>query len=159
MQIRLIEQKDLTKVWELNEFSVPNVSSISIAELEWFTQESKLFVVAEDQDHIVGFMVVMAPGSAYKSLNYQYFSGHYSDFHYVDRIVIAKEYRGKGVGSKLYQHLFDRVSSGVITCEVNLKPYNEDSIKFHSSKGFKEVARQQTEKGNKMVSLMIAEMS
>ena len=155
MQIRLVEQEDLPKVWKLNELSVPNVSSISVAELEWFTQESKLFVVAVDKEQITGFMVVLAPGSTYMSLNYRYFSGHYSDFHYVDRIVIAEEYRGDGVGSLLYQYLFDTTSSGVITCEVNLKPYNEGSFKFHKSKGFKEVARQQTDGGKKEVLLMV----
>lgn len=155
MQIRLIEQKDLPKVRELNELSVPNVSSLTATELEWFVEESNLFVVAEKDNKLIGFMIVMAPGSTYGSLNYRYFSGHYSDFRYVDRIVICEEYRGKGVGSLLYQYLFDRASSVAITCEVNLKPYNKGSLEFHRSKGFKEVARQQTEKGEKEVSLMV----
>ncbi len=158
MQIRLIEQKDLPKVWELNELAVPNVSSLTTTDLEWFVEESELFAVIEKDNKLVGFMIVMTPGSTYESLNYRYFSGHYSDFYYVDRIVIAEAYRGNGFGSSLYQYLFDRASSGVIACEVNLKPYNEASLEFHKSRGFKQVARQQTENGEKEVSLMVREI-
>ncbi len=159
MRIRLIRKNDLASVSVLNEHAIPHVNSLTIDELEWFMENSQLFVVAEEDDVIIGFMIVLGPGITYESLNYQYFVAHYKNFDYVDRIVVADSHKGKGIGTALYSYLTDHSTSKFVTCEVNLIPPNPLSIKFHENKGFKEVARQKSEGGKKMASLRVKDLS
>lgn len=42
-----------------------------------------------------------------------------------------------------------------MTCEVNIIPKNDISMKFHKKYGFKEVGQQRTEKGKKLVSMQL----
>ncbi len=155
MRIRLIRKNDLASVSVLNEKAIPHVNSLTLDELEWFMKKSQLFVVAEEENTVVGYMIVLGPGIEYESLNYKYFVAHYKSFDYVDRIVVADSHKGKGIGTALYKYLNDNSTSKFVTCEVNLIPPNPLSIKFHENKGFKEVARQKSEGGKKMVSLRV----
>ena len=103
-------------------------------------------------------LIAFDPASDYKSLNYLWFKKHYESFIYIDRIVIAADYRRKGIGLALYKHL--EASAGelkipIMACEYNLRPKNETSRIFHREYGFKEVGRQETEGGHKTVSLQI----
>jgi len=43
----------------------------------------------------------------------------------------------------------------IITCEVNLKPKNDESLLFHKKYGFEQVGTQETDGGKKEVSLMV----
>lgn len=155
MNIRLVTKKDLPAISVLNEHALPHVNSISLEKLEWFTENSKLFVVAEKNENIIGFMIVLGPGVDYDSLNYQYFEAHYNSFDYVDRIVVDESLKRQGTGTALYNHLIENSTTRFITCEVNLSPPNPMSIKFHEQFGFKEVARQKSENGKKLVSLRV----
>ena len=51
------------------------------------------------------------------------------------------------------------IISGCITCEVNTRPANPDSMAFHERLGFREVGRQQTEGGAKEVALLAWELA
>ncbi|NNE42793.1 MAG: GNAT family N-acetyltransferase, partial [Gemmatimonadetes bacterium] len=42
----------------------------------------------------------------------------------------------------------------MITCEVNTRPRNDGSLRFHARLGFREVGTQETEGGAKAVSLL-----
>ena len=42
----------------------------------------------------------------------------------------------------------------VLLCEVNVKPRNEGSLRFHHRLGFREVGQQDTEGGAKRVSML-----
>jgi len=41
-----------------------------------------------------------------------------------------------------------------MTCEVNIRPPNESSMRYHEIHGFRQVASQETEGGKKMVAMM-----
>lgn len=155
MNIRLVTKKDLPAISVLNEHAIPHVNRISIDKIEWFTEYSRLFVVAEKDNDINGFMIVLGPGLDYDSLNYKYFESHYKKFDYVDRIVVAESSKRQGIGTALYNYLIENSATKIITCEVNLSPPNPLSIKFHEQFGFKEVARQKSENGKKLVSLRV----
>ncbi len=68
----------------------------------------------------------------------------YDDFLYVDRVVVAPEFRGRKFADRFYDDLesFAR-DRGVsrITCEVNAEPPNPVSLRFHERRGFREVGQ------------------
>jgi predicted GNAT superfamily acetyltransferase len=89
-------------------------------------------------------------------LNYGWFSRNYDDFVYLDRIAVDPTYRRLGIGKAFYDEVISRFT-GVfprLLCEVNVRPRNEASLLFHHSIGFREVGQQDTDGGNKTVSLL-----
>lgn len=155
MNIRKATINDLEGALTLNQAAIPHVGDIGMSDLEWFLENASRFLVVENKDEIAGFMIVLEPGLNYESLNYKFFCNNYSDFDYVDRIVIDEKYRGKKIGTDLYEELFRKSDKKIITCEVNLNPPNPDSLEFHKALGFKEVAEQLTYKGKKKVAMLV----
>jgi predicted GNAT superfamily acetyltransferase len=147
---------DLTEVLELNEASVPHVSSISAAEMRWFAEHAHYFRVVRHGASLAGFLIGLRPGLAYQSLNYGWFCDRYSDFGYVDRVAVAPNTRRLGVGSRLYEDFATTLEGEVevMTCEVNLRPANESSMRYHEHLGFVQVGSQETEGGEKEVALL-----
>ncbi len=156
--IRNATNSDLKQIRNLNEAALPHVNSIPVSDFEEFLRINSFFSVIEEEGRIAGFLIVLGPGKEYDSENYRYFSKHYTNFDYVDRIVIGEDFRGKGFGTKLYEYLFEHTSEQCITCEVNIKPPNPKSIQFHQMLGFGEVDQQYSEGGKKYVSLMVREL-
>ncbi len=155
MKIRVADKKDFNAIMELNKNSVPEVSDISMSELSHLFEMASRFIVIESEDEIAGFMITLEKGQNYESLNYRFFNNHYSDFEYVDRIVIAEKYRGKGYGTAFYNKLFEDSDAKVVTCEVNVKPPNPVSMNFHHNMGFNEISKIVSENGKKLVSLLV----
>ncbi|MTI88177.1 MAG: GNAT family N-acetyltransferase [Balneolaceae bacterium] len=158
MDIRKTTKADLQLISEMNEGALPHVNSISIEEFEWFLKHARFFLTVEGDGIIAGFLIVLGPELKYDSLNYDYFSTHYDNFDYVDRIVIDKAYRSMGYGAALYRWLFEHSSAPLVCCEVNVKPRNQGSLAFHERMGFKEVGQHDTEGGKKRVSLQVKEL-
>ena len=96
---------------------------------------------------------VLPPRANYGSTNYALFSSRYDDFVYLDRVAVAPAYRGQNVGSRLYDEVERRTGALWFTLEVNLRPRNDGSLRFHARKGFVEVGQQETDYGA-LVSLM-----
>lgn len=111
---------------------------------------------------LLGFVLALPPGCRYESVNYRWFCERYARFLYVDRIVVAGGQRGLGLGRTLYDGVVEEVRRRAlerVCCEVNVKPRNEGSLRFHSRYGFREVGRQPTEGGMKEVSLQVLEVA
>ncbi|WP_421775391.1 GNAT family N-acetyltransferase [Gracilimonas sp.] len=158
MKIRNATKEDLPAVLALNEASVPHVTSEDLSEMEYYVDKANPFLIIEEEGELAGFMIVLQKGLDYESLNYAFFSNNYDDFDYVDRIVIAEKFRGRKLGTALYQYLAKNSEQKLITCEVNLKPPNPNSLEFHKVIGFRKVAEQKTEGGKKKVALMVLEL-
>ncbi len=158
MKIRRASKKDTEVILRLNEESVPHVSRISKKELDHFFKIASHILVVEMEESVVGFMITILPGKNYSSLNYQFFNNHYKSFEYVDRIAIDEKHRGEGIGKALYNYLFEHADSDFITCEVNLKPPNPNSLAFHEKMGFAEKSKLQTDGGKKKVSLLVKKL-
>ena len=156
MQIRDVQASDIGEVHALNEASVPHVSSISAEEMRWFAENAHHFRIAILDERIAGFMIGLRPGLPYSSLNYRWFSDNYDDFAYVDRVAVAEYARRRRVASSLYDDFAEQLAGevGVMTCEVNIRPPNESSMRYHELHGFRRVASQETEGGSKEVALM-----
>lgn len=155
MNIRDANTNDLAIIHKFNEGEVPNVNSIRRKDFLNFLKIASNFVVIESNGEIAGFMITLREAAEYKSLNYQFFSNHYKEFEYVDRIVINEKFQGRGLGRKLYDFLFENSEAELLCCEVNMKPQNPGSMAFHQKLGFNEKSKLITEDGAKVVSLLI----
>lgn len=145
--------EDLDIVHAINQENVPAVGEESRSSLEEIFGLCSMALVAED-DAIRGFCMVLPPGTSYESPNYLYFCDHYQDFVYLDRVAITASHRSRGVGPMLYREVESRATADWFTLEVNIKPLNEGSLRFHAREGFVEVDQLETRPG-KIVSLMV----
>ncbi len=77
----------------------------------------------------------------YGSLNYAWFNQHYDAFLYVDRIAVATNHRDRGVGSALYRRAIAKANEHAVpvAAEVNRRPPNPGSMRFHHRFNFVEV--------------------
>jgi len=148
---------DLPHIHDLNQHALPAVSSITLNDMTQFLEMADYFRVIKVKNNIAGFLIALAPGKDYHSPNYKWFEKKYSQFMYVDRIVIDPSFQNKGLGLAFYDDLkiFCQGYAPIITCEVNLKPKNDGSLLFHKKYGFKQVGTQETDGGEKEVSLMV----
>lgn len=154
--IRRVQLGDLSLLRAINQAALPHVNSQSLADLDWFRVQAPYFKVAVRADVPVAFLIALLPQIDYDSPNFQWFKRNRDRFVYVDRIVVAEPGRGLGIGQQLYGDLqrFTQPIAPLMTCEVNLRPPNPDSLRFHERFGFVEVGRQETEGGAKEVVLM-----
>jgi uncharacterized protein len=105
---------------------------------------------------VQGFLLALREGADYDSPNYQWFAAHYTEFLYIDRIVIGAAARGQRFGVLMYEDLIARAREtgfGRIMCEFDIDPPNEVSRRFHEQFGFHEVGSQRVAGGKKAVSL------
>jgi predicted GNAT superfamily acetyltransferase len=155
--LRPISSADLPELLTVNNAAVPNVNELDAGRFAELVGLAELATVATDGDTLLGFVLAMAEGAGYDSANYLWFSARYPRFLYVDRVIVAETGRGAGTGTALYKAVFDHAGPGVpVTCEVNVRPPNEGSMRFHRRHGFAEVGRQDTEGGTKTVALLAA---
>ena len=149
-------KSDSDFVLSLNQDSIPSVSHLDLKKIDYFLQISSYFKIFKIDDNPVGFLIGLEPKKKYNSENYIWVNQRYSSFIYVDRIIIDAKYRSKGLGVYFYNHLLKSMQVKVenILCEVNIRPYNKQSIKFHKKYGFDEIGKQDIEKGKKRVVYM-----
>jgi predicted GNAT superfamily acetyltransferase len=148
--IRDMTADDLERVLEINEANVPEVGPVDLERLGFIVSESPIALVVEDSEdvgvasEVVGFCLVLAPGSAYDSVNYRWFMDRYAEAYYLDRVAFDATAQGKGLGSALYAEVDRRLAEigADLTLEVNVDPPNEPSLGFHRKHGFAEVGRQ-----------------
>ena len=148
MDIRRLLTEDLPACVALNNGAVPAVSEADLAKMQTLLDESLLSLVAEQEGEIVGFCVNFGPGASYTSVNYLWFCERYDDFAYLDRIVVSPDARNTGIGAAMYAAVEEHVA-GIpwLLCEVNLRPRNDGSLRFHDRIGFVEVGQQETPYG------------
>lgn len=155
---------DLDRVAALNAAAVPHVNGVPRELFERFRREAAYFRVAdrggddEGIGGIAGFLVALDPDTDYDSPNFLWFRERHESFLYIDRIVVDAAARGLGLGTLFYRDLEREARErGVprLTCEVNLRPPNAGSLRFHERFGFERVGRQETEGGVKEVALMV----
>ncbi len=156
VNIRETIADDLPAALALNNSSVPALNELDADEIERLLGMASLALTAEIDDAFAGFCITFPPGVDYASLNYGWFSRHYDDFVYLDRIAVDPTYRRYGIGRGFYERVVEQFTGvyAQLLCEVNLRPRNEASLLFHQSIGFHEVGQQDTDGGNKTVSLL-----
>ena len=161
LTLRRVVASDLPALAELNDAAVPAVNALGLEGLTAHVPVCDLALVAEIDGVAAGFVLALAPGAEYASENYRWFSTHVPGSLYVDRIVVAPDAHGRGLGRSLYAAVDDRARElglGVVTCEVNLEPPNPQSLAFHERLGFQRVGEQATKGGSVVVALLSREV-
>ncbi len=144
--IRDIGPHDHDAVLAINQANVPEVGSVDADRLAFLVDESVIARIVEVDGEVAGFCLVLGPGSTYDSVNYRWFAEHHPDSLYLDRVAFHARYRGRGLGSLLYDDV-DRIvrvdfpTADGVTLEVNIDPPNEPSLGFHAKHAFEEVGR------------------
>ena len=152
--VRDMTLDDLNVVHAINEENVPAVGQETFEDLRTIFDVCSINLVAEIDGRVRGFCMVMPPGTDYSSPNYLYFCERHADFVYLDRVAITADAQGRGIGPMLYREVERRSTAPWFALEVNVKPPNEGSMRFHAREGFVEVDRLETRPG-KIVSLMM----
>jgi predicted GNAT superfamily acetyltransferase len=156
VRIRSFAHHDVPHAVSLNNANVPELNELDAPEVTRLAGIADAALVADVDGAFAGFCWAIGPGKDYGSLNYGWFSRNYSDFVYLDRIAVHPDFRRYGIGRAFYDELV-RVFTGrfpFILCEVNVRPRNDASLRFHHSIGFREVGQQDTDGGKKTVSLL-----
>ncbi len=157
MPIRPYRPSDLPILHAANVASEPGVGSATEAELGAWIDLSTCFVATNDQDEPLGFITLIPTGEQrYDSLNLRWFEAYQARTGkrviYVDRIALRPEARGQGLGEALYEAAFSTFSNhDEMVCEVNTRPPNDGSHRFHQRLGFVEVGQATYEPGEKAV--------
>jgi len=162
-QHRIIEvqSEHLRQILLLNQAAIPHVNEV---DEEFFHQQleaSLYFRAILLEGSVRAFLLGMSETASYQSLNFLWFQERYAKFIYVDRIVVDRQFHRGGLGRALYTD-FEGLAKErrcPMACEVNIRPPNPISTKFHESFGFCEVGQQEAEGGAKRVSLMVKDMS
>jgi len=141
MEIRRLVSEDVEAAWQINEHGLPGTGQVSQEELADLLSLCKLPLGVFDGNEMLGFVLCLAPRTRYASRNYAWFNERYQEFLYVDRIAVAIEHRGRGIGTQLYERVIEHAESlqFPVTAEVNLTPPNPGSIRFHERHSFTEI--------------------
>jgi uncharacterized protein len=153
--IRDCNPVDFPQLLRLNLESEHFLSPMSLPQLETLHRQAWYSRAVCREERVLGFLLVLADGAVYDSVNYLWFANRYRHFLYIDRVVVDATARGQSLARRLYEDLFALArNSGIerITCEFDTNPPNEASRRFHESFGFREVGSQKTVSG-KSVSL------
>ena len=105
MIIRHARAEDADAIAALNEVFVSVTSPMDSERFLELLTLSSFCLVAENSDGLLGFVIAMKNGAPYDNGNYQWFESRVPGMVYVDRIVLASDARGQGIGTKLYGYL------------------------------------------------------
>jgi predicted GNAT superfamily acetyltransferase len=153
VRIRRLVEGDLAECVALNNAAVPAVSQADAGLLARLVAMSSLSLVADAGGEVAGFCINLGPGADYGSVNYAWFSTRYDEFVYLDRVVVAPEHRNRGIGSQLYAAVEAATDEPWFLAEVNVRPRNDGSLRFHARHGFVEVGQQDTPYGARVAML------
>ena len=152
MRLRPITPADRADVLALNERNVELLAPMDEDRLVALCDVADTAAVLDVDGGFAGFVLTFASGSAYDGSNFAWFSERFTDFHYLDRVVIHEDFRRRGLGTSAYDELESTCGQPLFTLEVNLDPPNEASLAFHRARGFVEVG--QRDSSGHLVSLM-----
>lgn len=158
--IRDMHEHELDSVLALNNAAGSTILPLDNARLRALAEQAAYFRVAEAGGHLAGFLIALRENADYDSPNFLWFREHYPQFLYIDRIVIARPYRGLGLGRVFYADVtsYAEVRVPQLACEVFLEPRDDVSVLFHGTYGFQEVGQQLMPGVNRRVSLLAKEL-
>jgi predicted GNAT superfamily acetyltransferase len=107
------------------------------------------------------FLLAFEQSDDYDGGHFLWFRSRFDKFLYIDRVVVSENYRRHGLGRRLYADVFKQARAmghTRVVCEVNHRPPNPVSDRFHAALGFKEVGRATFDDGAKTVRYLAADL-
>lgn len=160
MKIRSANPNDASQIAELNEVFVAVTSPMDAHRFLELFDLCSYCLVADDGERLLGFVIAMRNEAPYDNGNYQWFETRVRNMVYVDRIVLAADVRGQGLGHQLYDELSTMALADgckVMTAEMDIEPPNTHSLHFHSKRGFVEHGQRVLD-GGKRVSMQCRDL-
>ena len=150
MKIIKISSENLVECHRINQENTPEVGSRTLEGLQNSLENSDFNLCALVDNEIVGFVICFRDTEKTNSYmgniehkNFNEISQRVSDFLYIDRIAVDKNYRKRSIGSKLYDEVINFAEMNNIshlTAEINLLPSkNMPSFNFHEKFAFTEL--------------------
>ena len=107
MIIRKIKDSDLDTIVKINN---QHSEWVGKKDREFFERHLQIPFFNVVEKYVVnGFIIVLNQDVNYDSPNFLWFKERFKEFYYIDRIVIAKDSRYKGLGTFLYKNLLNNV--------------------------------------------------
>lgn len=152
VELRDLTLDDLAAAHVINQANVPDVGEVSLERMGWLQEMTAISIgVFDDHGSMLGFCMVFPPGTDYDSTNYTWFMERYDDAYYLDRVAFSEPARRRGLGTRLYdaveQRIVDAPGIARLALEVNSDPPNEGSLAFHTRRGYRELERRPTPYG------------
>ena len=148
---------DMAQILAMNDAVVDVTSPMDADRLRHLMDISSHAVVAETGGRAIAFVIAMQASDPHENENFAWFSARLRNFVYIDRIVIAEDGRGAGLGRALYAHVVEAARQDgclVMAAEIDLMPPNRQSLGFHEKVGFAELGQRIYESG-KTVSMQV----
>jgi predicted GNAT superfamily acetyltransferase len=145
--VRDLRADDHEAALAINEANTPAVGTLDAERFGHLAGQCAIALAAEVSNDLAGFCLVLSPGADYGSVNYGWFAARYDDFAYLDRVAVDERHRNRGIGAALYAEVERRTAARLFLLEVNLRPRNDGSLRFHHRLGFREVGQQETPYG------------
>ena len=141
--VRDVREHELDSVLALNNAAGPAILPLDAARLRYFFDTAEYFRIAERDGTLAGFLIGVGHLADHDSSNFRWFRERYSNFFYIDRIVVASRRRGGGVGRAFYADAqsYAELRYPQMACEVFLDDVNDPVLLFHGSFGFHEVGQ------------------
>lgn len=158
--IRDVGEHELEAVLAMNNAAGAGILPIDRERLVYFWQHAAYFRVAEVEGHLAGFLIALTPDADYDSPNFLWFRERFPGFVYIDRIVVAGDHRGEGLGRVFYADVqsFAEVRSPRLACEVFVQAGNDPATVFHRSFGFREVGQQVLQRSGLRASYLVKDL-
>lgn len=160
LKIRDVQAHDLDAVLALNNAAGATILPLDMTQLRALFEQAAYFRIAQIDGNPAAFLIALREDADYSSPNFLWFREHYPSFVYIDRIVVARPFRGLGLGRVFYADVtsFAEVRVPLLACEVFLEPRDDVSVVFHGTWGFQEVGQQVMAGANRRVSLLAKEL-
>ncbi len=160
LALRDAREDDLDAVLAINNSAGTGILPLDAARLRRLYEEADYFRVAELEGRTAGFLLAFREHARHDSPNFRWFAERHPSFVYIDRVVIAGNMRGRGLGRVFYSdvHSFAEVRVPLLACEVFLEPPNDAVVLFHGTYGFRELGQQVMPGIGRRVSLLGKEL-
>lgn len=143
--IRAAHERDLPSILALNKRWEHFLSPLDETRLAHLHEVAAYHRLIEIVGEVAAFLLGFREGADYDSVNYRWFDRRFERFLYVDRVAVADDHQGRGLGALLYDDFFEfarQEDVPIVTCEYDIEPPNEVSRRFHERFGFEEIGTQ-----------------
>jgi predicted GNAT superfamily acetyltransferase len=142
---------DFESILQINQAAQPGVLSLSLPEPERIKNEAAVFCALKANGKCRAYVIAYSRDSTYDGEEFRWLQKNVTDkFLYIDQIAVASESHGGGFGTRVCEFMERFAVMNDFTClccEVNLKPPNPQSERFHLRREFREIGRLETADG------------